>query len=396
MRILVIAPQPFFVERGTPIAVRLLVETLGEGGHEVDLLAYPEGQDLAHLSVIRAARVPGIRNIPIGFSWKKVVADVFLCATLVELVTTRKYDVVHAVEEAVFPAALLNTILRSRLVYDMDSSLSDQLVEKWGGLQLVKRVMEGFENWALRRSDFVFPVCERLAEKARKVLPESRVRVLEDIAFEPSETADGVDALRERFDVRGPLVMYVGNLEHYQGIDLLLEAAALVRADLCFQLVVVGGSEEAIAHYQGRADALGITARVSFAGPKPFGQLPYYLSQADVLVSPRIKGENTPMKVYSYLASGKPVLATNIGSHTQVLAEPCAVLAEPEAQAMADALTRLLEDERLRQQVGEAGGALAREKYSRQSYQSKLHDGYARLTAPSSSLQHPEQFRAAP
>ena len=75
MKILLIAPQPFYQERGTPIAVRLLIETLCAAGHEVHLLTYHEGEDVAvpGLTIFRAARPPGIGNIPIGFSWKKVV-----------------------------------------------------------------------------------------------------------------------------------------------------------------------------------------------------------------------------------------------------------------------------------------------------------------------------------
>ncbi len=138
MKILLVAPQPFYVERGTPIAVRLLVQTLCDLGHEVDLLVYHEGRDIQvkGLTVIRARRPPGITSVPIGISVKKLVCDVFLVWRMIGLLRRKRYDVVHAVEEAIFAGAFLRPFLhRYRLVYDMDSSMADQVVEKWDRTQ---------------------------------------------------------------------------------------------------------------------------------------------------------------------------------------------------------------------------------------------------------------------
>lgn len=382
MRVLLVAPQPFFVERGTPIAVKLLAETLCEMGHQVDLLTYHEGRDVAvpGLRIVRVPKLPGVRNIPIGFSWKKAVADVFLFGLMAMLTAKNRYDVLHAVEEAVFPAAILRSVFRHKLIYDMDSSLSDQLVEKWPGIKALKPGMDASESWVLRRADLVLPVCPRLGEKAGRSVPSEKIVILEDIAFEPSESAEGVEDLRRAYGIQGPMVLYVGNLEHYQGIDLLLESVASVPRDLSFGLVVAGGTDQAIALYTKKAAQLGVGDRVRFAGAKPFGKLPYYLAQADILASPRIKGENTPMKIYSYLASGRPVLATNIHSHTQVLDSRSAMLVDANVGEMAAGLRRLLENRPLREQIGCAGKALATARYSLAAYKIKLKEGYSRLS----------------
>src|SRR5690606_27409690 len=154
MKILIAAPQPFYQERGTPIAVKLLAESLCELGHEVDLLVYHAGSDIERpgLRLIRAARPWGVRRVPLGPSWQKLPCDAMLIAKMIGLLWRNRYDVVHAVEEAVFPAALLvacgNAFARRRrdgagrprakLVYDMDSSLSDQLIEKWARLKALR------------------------------------------------------------------------------------------------------------------------------------------------------------------------------------------------------------------------------------------------------------------
>ncbi|MBT7065178.1 MAG: glycosyltransferase, partial [Verrucomicrobia bacterium] len=65
MKILLLAPHPFYQERGTPIAVRLLAETLAADGHHVDLLSYHEGDNVTiHPGVThhRAPAPPGVHG----------------------------------------------------------------------------------------------------------------------------------------------------------------------------------------------------------------------------------------------------------------------------------------------------------------------------------------------
>src|SRR5262249_8651565 len=106
-----------------------------------------------------------------------------------------------------------------------------------------------------------------------------------------------------------PVVLYAGNLESYQGIDLLLEAFAytLTRVPAA-ELVIIGGARGDRPRYHERAAGLGIAAHVHLLGPRPVATLGAYLEQATVVVSPRIRGLNTPMKIYSYLDSGTPLL----------------------------------------------------------------------------------------
>ena len=136
MNIFLVAPHPFYKERGTPIAVKLLAETLSEFGNKIDLLTYHEGTDvnIKGLRLFRIKKPPFCSNVPIGFSFKKVIADIYLTFHMLTLVRNNKYDVIHAVEESIFPAVFINFFLKKKLIYDMDSSMSEQLMEKWQGL----------------------------------------------------------------------------------------------------------------------------------------------------------------------------------------------------------------------------------------------------------------------
>ena len=376
MKILVVAPHPFYQERGTPIAVKLLVETLSGFGHEIDVLTFHEGEniDVKNVRLYRIAKPPFANNIPIGFSPKKLIADVYLTFYLAYLLSKNNYDVIHAVEESVFPAAFFNFFARKKLIYDMDSSMADQLIEKWKGLERISKILNGFEHWAMKRSDVVLPVCRYLVDKVRRYDPNKKVFILEDIAFESNDRGKNED-IRKTMNTNKIVGMYVGNLVHYQGIDLLLEGVAKLNSDN-FSLAIIGGKPEDIKKYKSMSERLKISENVHFLGPRPLSQLPFYLSQADILISPRIKGKNTPMKIYSYLASGKPVLATNIYSHTQVLNKENSFLVEPEPESLAKGLEKLIENEELRNRIGETGKQTAMENYSLESYKRKLRKVY--------------------
>ena len=161
---------------------------------------------------------------------------------------------------------------------------------------------------------------------------------------------------------------------HYQGIDLLLDALKNITEN--FALVIIGGKTEDIEKYKNKTKQLNISEKVYFLGPRPLSQLPYYLSQADILISPRIKGKNTPMKIYSYLASGVPVLATDIYSHTQVLTKENSYLVKPNPEDMAKGILELVQNKTLREKLGNAGKEVAIKNYSRESYKRKLKKVY--------------------
>jgi glycosyltransferase involved in cell wall biosynthesis len=388
MRILVIAPQPFYQERGTPIATRLLIETLQALGHGVDVLTYHVGDDpkLPGVRVFRAPAVPFVRDVPIGFSIRKLLCDAALLWRLLTLTREHRYDVLHAVEEAVFLSLFVRRIGGARLVYDMDSSLPEQLVGKYGALRSVDGVLRRLERLAIARSDLVLAVCEDLATRARGYATATPVDVVEDVSLlGDTESDDDVEDLRRGLPDGSLLALYVGNLEHYQGVDVMLEALAMLESPP-LKFVAIGGNADAVRRYRERAAALGLKDTAAFLGARPLNRLGAYLEQADVLVSPRLSGHNTPMKLYSYLAAGKAVLATRIRSHTQVLADDTALLVEPTAAALARGLDALLCSPPLRERLGQRARRLATTRYSITQFRASVASAYRRLAiAPAGS-----------
>lgn len=382
MNILLLAPQPFYQERGTPIAVKLLARTLAEQGHGVHLLVYAEGEEitLAGVTIHRHMRLPGISGIKPGFSMQKLACDFFMFLTCIRLVRKYEFDLLHAVEESVFMAMAVKKIFRIPYVYDMDSCLSLQLTDRFPSLGLVGGAMQRMEKAAMAGSRGVVVVCRTLEEMVRKSAPGKLVARLEDITLLDC-AGKGDEDLRETLGLRGVLLMYVGNLEKYQGIDLLIEAfQQAVRKKDDLSLVLIGGNDEDIQRYQLKIRELGMISSVFFCGRRPVNLLGYYLGQADILVSSRTQGNNTPMKIYSYLDSGKPVLATNLPTHTQVLDEKIACLFDPTPAAMADAIVRLAEDPERRDDLGRQARLRVREEYSLPAFTRKLAAFYAELS----------------
>jgi glycosyltransferase involved in cell wall biosynthesis len=383
LRVLVLAPHPFFQDRGTPMAVHELVQGLTGRGYAVELLTYHEGDDrpIPGCRHTRIPRIPGVRGVPPGPSWKKLVCDLVMVARAPALVRRRRIDVVHAVEEASFMALLLKGLFRVPYVYDMDSSLSQQLVERFGWLGPFRRLLEAAEGRAIRGSLGIVAVNRSLETLALEAAPGHLVARLED--FSLLDGADGaapagpVERLHQTIGRDGPLILYVGNLMPYQGIDLLLDGFAHTAAHhATAQLVIIGGSAEDVAAYRTRAEDMGLGERVHLLGPRPVAQLGGFLTQATILVSPRTMGVNTPMKIYSYLDSGSPLVATRLPTHTQVLDDDIAHLVPPEPGALGEGLLRLLADPDLGRALATRARQRVREEYSRDAFLRKLNAFY--------------------
>ncbi|HKT59584.1 MAG TPA: glycosyltransferase family 4 protein [Gemmatimonadales bacterium] len=392
MKILVLAPHPFFQARGTPLAVRTVLEFLSARGHQVDVLTLHEGEDVTipGCRIHRIPRLPGIRNVRAGFSVKKLVCDAVMVVLCLRMVRRTRYDLIHAVEEAAFIGALASAVSGIPYIYDMDSSLAEQLVERFPRLHPLLPFLRYCESIAVRRSIGVLTVCAALEDVAHAHAPGKPVGRVEDSTL--LSRSDGLTAgdglLPTDLRPAGPVAMYVGNLERYQGIDLLLQGFRITLRRLpSASLVIVGGREDDIRRYRTMATGLGIDSRVYFLGPRPLNELSGLLRRADVLVSPRLKGLNTPMKIYSYLDSGTAVLATRLPTHTQVLDDRTAYLVDPDPTALGAGLATLLSDGALRERLGARAKAYVQDEFTPEAARRKLASFYDAMEARIAGVQ---------
>jgi glycosyltransferase involved in cell wall biosynthesis len=352
MKTLVIAPQPFFSPRGTPLSVYYRTLIGAELQLDIDFLTYGQGQDV-DIPGVRFYRTPSfswLGQVKIGPSALKLFHDIFIFAWMLYLLTRHRYALVHAHEEAVFLALLLKPIFRFKLVYDMHSSLPQQLSNfNYTSNKIIVNTFERLEIKSLEKSEAIITICPDLYHYVNKVLPGNQKNTLiENSILEPvrlkQQHRRGVGSPAMDQDTPIPttfktLVVYAGTLEHYQGIDLLVNAIVhVVAEDATIGFIIVGGTVEQVTRFSKQANSLGVQDNVIFTGQVPQVVARAYSQQADILVSPRSSGTNTPLKIYEQLASGKPLVATAIYSHTQVLTEEVAFLVNLDARDLASGI----------------------------------------------------------
>ncbi len=400
MRALVIAPQPFFSPRGTPYSVYYRTLVTSELGVEIDLLTYGEGEDvdIPNVRVYRIPRFGILGNVATGPSLLKLFLDGFIFAWAVGLLSRRRYAFVHAHEESVFFCRFLKPLFRFKLVYDMHSSLPEQLRNfEFTESRALIRAFEWLEKTSLKSSDAIITICPALADYVHRTLGDTpRHFLIENSIFDPVEVARGAAgspeapahpaaARAQEIEMPGDpypgdrdlrdrdLVVYAGTLETYQGIDLLIAAfSKVVQHHPRAFLLIVGGTGEQVARYSELARELGIADHCRFTGRVPQALARRYTGLASVLVSPRSAGTNTPLKVYEQLASGIPLVATRTHSHTQVLDDDVAFLVEPDAGGMAQGIVQALSSRSERDRRSANAQARYQRDYSRPAYVAKM------------------------
>jgi len=386
MHILMIAPEPFFEPRGTPFSEYHRIRALLELGHTVDLVTYPFGESvtMAGLRVFRCTRPPFIRRVRIGPSIAKVPLDLALAATAIRRAMAARYDAVHSHEEGAAIGILLSALLGVPHLYDMHSSLPQQLGNfKYSRSRLLRWLFQIFERSAVRRSRVVIVICAELERLVREIDPASQPVLIENApGAGESGALRGRDAVRAEFGLTPatPLVVYTGTFEAYQGLDLLFDAAIeVVRARPEVRFLLAGGRRDQLERTRRDLARLGLERHVILAGERPADDIPSFLYAADVLVSPRSRGTNTPLKIYQYLRSGRPIVATRLLTHTQVLGDEIAILTGATPVEFADGILQAIADPDRAGAIGARAAELAATKYSYAAYLARTREAVGRL-----------------
>jgi glycosyltransferase involved in cell wall biosynthesis len=388
-RALLIEPQPFFTDRGTPIAVRSVLRALSELGWEVDVLTFPMGAPLSirGVTIQRVGNPLGFRDVVVGFSFKKVFLDILLALRLPGMLRRRGYAVVHGVEEAAFLLGLFCRRDNPPIVYDMASSLPEQLAtHPVLGLAPIQWLLSASERWLLRRAGCV--VCSAgLGDRASRAAAATKVREWRFPAELGAVAPDEVASLRAEYALDGTrqVIVYVGNFAPYQGVDKLLTAARqlLPKRPRSVLFCIGASSEGELAAAKAMVPA-SLSERVHLLPRQPRERVPVFLALADILVSPRSYGSNFPLKLFDYLAAGRAIVATEIPAHTCVLDQNLACLVPPTPQGLAEGLAALLDSPHRIKDLAAAATAYANRELTWERFRSLVEEIYAVAL-----LQHP-------
>ncbi len=364
-----------------------LLKALSQLSYKVDLLTYPVGRDvdIPRVRCLRTSNPLRIRRVPIGFSLRKLMLDFMLLPELARRLATRQYVCVHAVEESAFLAVLLARHFDVPVIYDMQSSLPEQLAQHIAfRLPFMQAALRRCERWLLRHADSVVS-SSGLAAIVRAQVPKVRLREWEYSSPLPLAGPEEAAALRAELGIgpTRPVVLYAGTFESYQGLPELMAAVPHVLAEVpeaTFVLVGAtepsnGGGTSVERGHVGlvRAGSLRVVKR------QPRERIPGYLALADVVVSPRAYGDNLPLKVFDYLAAGKAIVATDIPAHRSILNEERAVLTGTWSPDLARGIVRLLRDRELATRLGTAAQLYSKERFGWFSFVRSVSELYSEV-----------------
>jgi len=160
------------------------------------------------------------------------------------------------------------------------------------------------------------------------------------------------------FDQNSHYIVFVGSLVVWQGVEYLIKSAPMI-LDKCpdVRFLIVGngtmrGDLEAL------AEEIGMSNNFIFTGTVPYEDVPKYINASDVCVVPKkpLNSGYSPLKLFEYLACSKSVVASRISGFEILEQINAGILVEPEnPEELANAITKLLKDEKLREEMGGAG-----------------------------------------
>jgi glycosyltransferase involved in cell wall biosynthesis len=266
----------------------------------------------------------------------------------------------------------------------MHSSLPQQLTNfGYSRSRVLKTLLRWFERFAVSRSQVVIVICPQLEETVRAIDARVPTVLIENApgSGDAPIAGSGQSVRRELgLPPDAPVVVYTGTFESYQGLELLFRAMRTViddRPDA--RLVLAGGEPAQIDAARAEAASCGIGAATIFAGQRPAADIPAFLDAADVLVSPRSTGTNTPLKIYQYLRAGRPIVATRLLTHTQVLDDHVAILTAPTPEAFGTGVLDAIRDPERAQAIGMRARQLAEKTYSYDAYLARTQAACAYL-----------------
>jgi PEP-CTERM/exosortase A-associated glycosyltransferase len=277
---------------------------------------------------------------------------------LEQLVERLQPDVLHAHSPVLnaLPALWVGRRRHLPVVYEMRASWEDAAVDHGSTHEgsVRYRLSRSLESYALRRADAVTTICEGLRQDivSRGIDPH-RVTVIPN-AVDVEDFAFGVPAdaeLRNRLGLDGATVIgFAGSFYGYEGLDLLLDAAARLapqRPELRVLLVGGGPQEQALRE---QAAQLGLTERVIFTGRVPHSQVQRYYELIDVLAYPRqsmrLTELVTPLKPLEAMAQGRMFVASNVGGHRELVHDEKTGTLFPagDTAALAEAIANVLDN----------------------------------------------------
>jgi glycosyltransferase involved in cell wall biosynthesis len=367
MTILMIAPTPFFSDRGCHVRIEEEARLLQGLGHRVEILTYGLGRDRPGLSIHRITRLPGYRKKAPGASIYKFPQDILLRWLTDRMTKSRRPDLIWAhLHEGAYIAEPVARAYQIPLWMDRQGSLVEELASH-GTLKKESRVGQWMFDKELDLEDRVDCVLVNTdgAHKQLTERPGIHVRKLPDTVdtdrFRPSSFPEDL-ARKLGLSSDIPIVLYLGLIAPHQGTDLLIDAFSLLRKKgKKAYLLLMGYPNLEAAKRLIREKGLEELATV--VGPIPYEEAHRYLALGTVAVSPKTSLTEGNGKLLNYMAMGLPTVAFNTPTNYELLGDAGRLTTPGNIEELAQGIAELVDDGNMREDASQAGRKRAVEHF---------------------------------
>ena len=353
MKILIVAPTPFFSDRGTPIRVYEHVRALRSAGHAIRAVTYGGGKDIAGIDIRRVPTPWKGDAFFIESFWRRIVLDAFMvCVVAWNKVRYRPDLTICYLHSGFLMGYLASFFSADKIVFDCHGILANEIVDKRiVKNKLVINILKRLEAWMYRAAKQITVPSEVVKKKitSNYVVDEKKIAVVDDgiasTILEYHRDNEVLEKLRRDLAILADhkVLIFTGFISAIAGIDMLLEAMRLlIRTDKKITLVVVGYPNED--QYKDMAEKLGIGSSVRFTGRVNYFDLPMYLDLADIAVAPRLSQAEGNSKILNYLAIGLPVVCSDIPINHELAGAFAAYPKAPTAEALSATLAEELKN----------------------------------------------------
>jgi glycosyltransferase involved in cell wall biosynthesis len=391
-RIGMIAACPFPANHGTPDSIREMAEAVADLGHEVHIIAYHFGDDipLRGVHLHRITPLTSEARVVVGPTLRRPLYDLQIAFKTLTVLREHRLQLLHAHSyESALAAALCRMLSGSAvpILYSGHNTMGDELpsynfIRPRGLAVALARLLDAVVP---RLGDRCLPHSRNLADFFQRMGLAGRAEPVLNFGIDVDWVRGGDGArVRKQYGLdAAPLILYTGVLDHFQRLDLLLEAMRTVSArqpQARLLIVRTIPDEEFKTLLMRRAQELGVHERVVFTAPQPLEAIPDFLAAADVAVVPRPNAPGFPIKLLNYMAASRPCVLFASSASSGIVHRQNALLVTPEtAAALGAALVELLESSPLRARLGQNGRAFVQQHHDRRRTAQQLCAAYARL-----------------
>jgi glycosyltransferase involved in cell wall biosynthesis len=383
MRVLYITLENLSLHKGSVIHIKEVIGGLEKRGHQVGLVGNARGEiePADHFYNICPKTLFRFKFLGRG-SKSYFISSVLLFLTLLKIL--RHYDLIYARDfHTVIIALIPRLLFNKKLVFEINGLASEeQRLKKHSPMNWIFAIgIQKAEKIAARCSDRIVSVTPQIAAYLIKYFhcqPE-RVEVIGNGVntkrFYPIHDEDSLWSERKRLGItkEDVVIAFIGNLAPWQGVNILIESAfQLLVNNKNLKFLIVG--EGFLRHFlQKRVSDSKYEKKFIFTGMIQYEDIPVLINLADICVAPFISRRNritgvSPIKVFEYMACGKPVICSRIDGLEFVEVEGAGRLVEPEdVIGLEKELYDLIKAPQNGIKMGQKGLQVARERFSWES-----------------------------